>query len=78
MRVYKTLGMIFTVLSFIAFVMGVVFMAFGMIYGGNEALTLMTIGESGIFMIISLMYDKIYERKLREEEKETENGEDAE
>lgn len=78
MRVYKTLGMIFTVLSFIAFVMGMVFMAFGMIYGGNETLTLMTIGESGIFMIISLMYDKLFMKTEEREEKETENGEDAE
>ena len=82
MRIYKILSQIFMALSFEAFFMGAIFVLFGMIFGGNETAALMTVCEAGLFMRISLMYDKIYERRLREEreEKETEdeNGEDAE
>lgn len=78
MKVYKVLSTIFTVMSLVALIMGIVLMAFGMIFGGNEALTLMTIGESGIFMGISLIYDKLFMKTEEEKETETEDGEDAE
>ena len=77
MRVYKILGEIFMVLSFAALIMGAFFVLFGMIFGGNETAALMTVCEAGLFMGISLKYDKIYMR-TKKEEKETEDGEDAE